>query len=72
MWETPTPYPTSSAPIPFEMPNFELSAVQMAEQTVSTWQMANQTYYLDWAITIVLILATLRGMYSFFRQAKEL
>jgi len=70
-WATPTPYPTSAVPAPFEM-DFQASAVVMAEQSVSTWQMANQTYYLDWAITIVLMVATLRGMYSIFKQTRDL
>lgn len=74
-WPTPTAYPTvdpANARIDFGNYDFIESYAEMAEQGVGTWQMANQEQTLDDMLTVVLIGVILLGLFSIFRNVRDM
>jgi hypothetical protein len=72
MWSTPTPYPTPSQLAQFSLGNVNVAAREFAEQSVSTYQMANQGGYIDGLLAILLLMAVLFMLRFLMRQLKDL
>jgi hypothetical protein len=70
-WATPTPYPTPSGLPDFNFDNTTMF-VDFAEQSVATWNMANQASFLDGLLAIVLLLAVFAAFRKLRREIQEI
>jgi len=72
VWATPTPFPTPSSLAPFSLGNVNVVAQEFAEQSVSTYQMANQGGYIDGLLAILVLMMVLFMLRYLMRQVKDL
>jgi hypothetical protein len=72
VWATPTPYPTPSELAQFSLGNINTVAQEFAEQSVSTYQMANQGGYIDGLLAILVLMMVLFMLRFLMRQLKDL
>lgn len=71
VWATPTPYPTSSAPAPFDFGDTSEMTTTFAEQGVSTWNMGNQGGYIDGIMAILILLMTIKMLQMLIKQVRD-
>lgn len=72
IWATPTPFPTPSQLAQFSLGNMTVVGTEFAEQSVSTWQMANQGGYIDAMLAILILLMVFFMLRFLMRQVKDL